>query len=133
MSIHENQQIFLESIFEEMFYIVACTESNYLKLLMIIGNVKQTVTYMEFEKKIHFWEKGMLQHDMGKSITVYFAKCFFCFVLLFFFFFFFSLLSNICQQQSKFEIRRSILLGREQVCLCRSKMHSREKCYSMKM
>ena len=42
-----------------MFYVVASTESNYLKLLMIIGNVKQTVTYVEFEKKIHVWEKMM--------------------------------------------------------------------------
>ena len=40
-----------------MFYIVASTELNYLKLLMIIGNVKQTVTHMEFEKK-NWGKKG---------------------------------------------------------------------------
>ena len=40
-----------------MFYIVASTKSNYLKLLMIIGNVKQIVTYMEFEKKKKNWGK----------------------------------------------------------------------------
>ena len=41
-----------------MFHIVASTESNHLKLLMIIGDVKQTVTYMEFEKKYIFGKQG---------------------------------------------------------------------------
>ena len=41
-----------------MFYIVASTELNYLKLLMIIGNVKQTVTHMEFENKKFWGKKG---------------------------------------------------------------------------
>ena len=90
-----------------MFYVVASTESNYLKLLMIIGNVEKTVTYMEFEKTyIYLWEKGLFSYYMGKSMTVYFAKGSFCFV-----FCYFLLLSNICRQQSNYEIGRSIFLG----------------------
>ena len=41
-----------------MFNVVASTESNYLKLLMMIGNVEQTVTYMEFEKLYICGKKG---------------------------------------------------------------------------
>ena len=69
-----------------MFHIVASTESNHLKLLMIIGDVKQTVTYMEFEKKYIFGKQG-------------------------FFFFFFFIVERYMQTTDEFEIRRSILLG----------------------
>ena len=89
-----------------MFYIVASTELNYLKLLMIIGNVKQTVTHMEFENKKCGGERAILAR-YGKKYDCLFCEMFF----LFFAFCYISLLSGICRQQSKYEIRRSILLG----------------------
>ena len=67
-----------------MFYIVASTELNYLKLLMIIGNVKQTVTHMEFENKKFLGKKDYSSTIWEKSMTVYFAKCFFFFLLVIF-------------------------------------------------
>ena len=89
-----------------MVYIVASTELNYLKLLMIIGNVKQTVTHMEFEKKKIEGKRAILAR-YGKKYDCLFCEMFF----LFFAFCYISLLSGICRQQSKYAIRRSILLG----------------------
>ena len=88
-----------------MFYIVASTELNYLNLLMIIGNVKQTVTHMEFEKKNWGGKRAILAQYEKKY------DCLFCEMFSLFFVFYISLLSGICRQQSKYEIRRSILLG----------------------
>ena len=70
-----------------MFHIVASTESNHLKLLMIIGNVKQTVTYMEFEKKYIFGKQGCSSTTWEKVSLFILRNAFF--VLLCFFFFFF--------------------------------------------
>ena len=89
----------------------------------------QTVTYMEFEKKKILGKRTILAR-YGKKYYCLFCKMLFLFC---FAFYYFSLLSDICRQQSKYEIRRSILLGPGKLFLCRSTMHSREKCYSMKM
>ena len=67
-------------------------------------------------------------------MTVHFTKCFF----VLFYFFIFSLLEDIYRQKSEYEIRRSILWGPVNLFflflyICRSTMHSRDKCYSMKM
>ena len=91
-----------------MFYIVASTKSNYLKLLMIIGNVKQIVTYMEFEKKKKIGGKRTILARYGKKYDCLFWEMLFLFC---FAFCYFSLLSNIWKQKSKYETRRSILLG----------------------
>ena len=94
-----------------MFYIAASTESNYLKLLMIIGNVKPTVTHMEFEKKN--WGEGGGGAKKGYSTTIWENVRLFILqnVFSFFAFCYISLMSGICRQQPKYEIRRSILLG----------------------